>query len=178
MRPRRARAVARHVGRILGWGKGSASITRGLGCDGRVGSAVRVHPEPAAPPSPKSHVFPKTLSGQNPKKASVFACYDSVTFWGATKKPVTFLGAACFNPRLKYVDSQGSVFLTRTVVARTTASAAGRYPRAGRRPVGPVKSGGFPGPERHLIRTRHRVQYRFLAASGVSGLKNCNNFFL
>ena len=54
---------------------------------------------------------------------------------------------------------------------------AGLYGRAGRRSVGPVQFGGFPGPERLLIRTRHRVQYRFLEASGVSGLKNCNNFF-
>ena len=45
----------------------------------------------------------------------------------------------------------------------------GLYGRAGRRPVGPVKIGGFPGPERLLIRTRHRVQYRFLEAVGVSG---------
>ena len=55
---------------------------------------------------------------------------------------------------------------------------AGLYPRAGRRPVGPVKIGGLPGPERLLIRTRHRVQYRFLEASGVSAPKNGNNFFL
>ena len=55
---------------------------------------------------------------------------------------------------------------------------AGLFGRAGRRPVGPVKIGGFPGPERVLIRRRHRVQYRFLEASGVSGLKNCKDSFL
>ena len=54
---------------------------------------------------------------------------------------------------------------------------AGLSGRAGRRPVGPVKIGGLPGPERLLLRTRHRVQYRFLEASGVSAPKNCNNFF-
>ena len=43
------------------------------------------------------------------------------------------------------------------------------YGRAGRRPVGPVKIGGFPGPERLLIRTSHWFQYRFLEAVGVSG---------
>ena len=36
---------------------------------------------------------------------------------------------------------------------------AGLYGRAGRRPVGPVKIGGFPGPERLLISTSHRVQF-------------------
>ena len=46
------------------------------------------------------------------------------------------------------------------------------------RPVGPVKIGGIPGPERILIRRRHRVQYRFLEVLGVSAPKNCNNFFL
>jgi hypothetical protein len=55
---------------------------------------------------------------------------------------------------------------------------AGLSPRAGRRPVGPVKIGGIQGPERLLIRRRNQAQYRFLEASGVSGLKNCNNFFL
>ena len=45
---------------------------------------------------------------------------------------------------------------------------AGRYGRAGRRLVGPVKIGGFQGPERLLISTRNRAQYRFLEALGVS----------
>ena len=62
MRPRRARGISRHVGRMAGWGKGPAYITRGpIGCDGRVSSASRVHPETPAPPSPKSHVFFKTI---------------------------------------------------------------------------------------------------------------------
>ena len=41
-----------------------------------------------------------------------------------------------------------------------------------------MKIGGFPGPERLLIRRRHRVQYRFLEALGVSAQKNCNIFFV
>ena len=53
---------------------------------------------------------------------------------------------------------------------------AGLCPRAGRRPVGPVKIGGFPGPERLLIRRRNQAQYRFLEASGVSAPKTCNIF--
>ena len=55
---------------------------------------------------------------------------------------------------------------------------AGPFPRAGRRPVGPVKIGGFPGPERLLIRRRNQAQYRFRKALGVSALKNRNNSFL
>ena len=45
---------------------------------------------------------------------------------------------------------------------------AGLLPRAGRRPVGPAKIGGFPGPERLLISTRHRVQDPKREALGVS----------
>ena len=55
---------------------------------------------------------------------------------------------------------------------------AGLYGRAGRRPVGPVKIGGFPGPERVLLRVRHRVRYRFLEALGVSALRERNISFL
>ena len=61
MRPRPARVVSRDVGRISGRSLRPACITRACGWDGRVISAVRVHPEPPAPPSPKSHDFPKNL---------------------------------------------------------------------------------------------------------------------
>ena len=45
---------------------------------------------------------------------------------------------------------------------------AGLSGRAGRRPVGPVKIGGFPGPERFLISTSHGFQFGLLEALGVS----------
>ena len=45
---------------------------------------------------------------------------------------------------------------------------AGLYGRAGRRPVGPAKIGGFPGPERLLIPKGHRVQDPKREALGAS----------
>ena len=91
----------------MGWGKGPGPTTRALSWDGRVRLVVGDDADPTAPPSPKSHVLRKTLRGRNPKKASIFTCYNSVTFSVARKKPVTFLGATCFNPRPKNVDGGG-----------------------------------------------------------------------
>ena len=50
---------------------------------------------------------------------------------------------------------------------------AGLCSQAGRRPVGPVKISGFPGPERVLLSVGHRVRYRFLVAWGVFVFVQC-----
>ena len=55
---------------------------------------------------------------------------------------------------------------------------AGLWQGRADRAFGPGQIGGFPGPERILIRTSHRVQYRFLEALGVSALRERNISFL